>query len=697
MAKDVKKAAEHYIAKGLQVVPLSKGKKSCRHADWMKLVFKPSDFKSDDNIGIRSVNGLVIIDEDSSEVIKIANEFLPVTCAIYGRKSKPRSKRLYYSDFEKILAYKDGNVTLIEIRSQHQDMAPPSVHPNGETLEWYKTGEATKVEKVVLQRAVQLLATCALIIRHYAPGGARHEWCLSLTGTLRQLQITEEEATHIITVAAEQVKDGKIVDRITELNSTYAKGENDPVAASKALEEASTKTFVSDLHSIWGAKTTGIPLEKIEELNKYHAVLFQQSGDIVVITEDKNKKEKLRFSSFEAIKQLYPQKIIMSRNARGVPVYQKLGQAWLESSKRRFYNGIELAPGKSTPHYYNLWEGFKFEPKHGSWQLYQRHIREVICDNDVDLYRYVISWMAQCVQHPNKPGYTALALRGAQGTGKSTFAEWFGKLFGNHFLHLDSTRQLTGHFNAHLHNCVVVFADEAARPGDKGGIGALRRMITEKTLAIERKGLDILTVKNVIHLIIASNSEWFINAAMAERRFAALDLSPAHQNDTEWFAAIDKELEGGGFEGLLYDLQKYEIDENFLRTIPQTGVLNEQKQASFSAPQNWWFQVLQEGEIWDTEHYGGGYLVDRNSLYDDYINALDRAGVRDKGLKRELAIFLSKMLPPEFPKVFRKYKQPRKWIIPDIKECREWFEGKVYGGELEWINDEEKEEEKIPF
>jgi len=312
--------------------------------------------------------------------------------------------------------------------------------------------------------------------------------------------------------------------------------------------------------------------------------------------------------------------------------------------------------------------------------------------------------MAQCVQYPDKPGYTALALRGAQGTGKSTFAEWFGALFGDHFLHLDSTRQLTGHFNAHLHNCVVVFADEAARPGDKGGIGALRRMITEKTLAIERKGMDILTVKNVIHLMIASNSEWFINAAMAERRFAAFDLSTIHQNDTKWFAAIEKELfEGGGLEALLFDLMAFNIDEKNLRTIPQTKVLNEQKQASFSPQQNWWLQVLQEGEIWKTlcdEGIQRGYIMDRSILYDDYVNALDRAGVREKGLKRELKVFLSKMLPPGYPKTFQRHGQQRMWIIPTLEKCRGWFEKKIYGGKIDWSAEVEgggNGEEEMPF
>ena len=46
-------------------------------------------------------------------------------------------------------------------------------------------------------------------------------------------------------------------------------------------------------------------------------------------------------------------------------------------------------------------------------------------------------------QEPHRPIGIALAFKGKPGTGKSTFAKWFGPLFGVHFLHLDSQSAAT--------------------------------------------------------------------------------------------------------------------------------------------------------------------------------------------------------------------------------------------------------------
>ena len=45
-------------------------------------------------------------------------------------------------------------------------------------------------------------------------------------------------------------------------------------------------------------------------------------------------------------------------------------------------------------------------------------------------------------------------------------------------------------------------------------------MITEPTLAIERKGQDTETVPNMLHILMASNNQWIVPAGLDERRFA---------------------------------------------------------------------------------------------------------------------------------------------------------------------------------
>lgn len=62
--------------------------------------------------------------------------------------------------------------------------------------------------------------------------------------------------------------------------------------------------------------------------------------------------------------------------------------------------------------------------------------------------------------------------------------------------------QIAGRFNSQLSAKVIVFADEAFFAGDKREAGALKRLITEPTLMIERKGIDSASEDNHVHLFI---------------------------------------------------------------------------------------------------------------------------------------------------------------------------------------------------
>lgn len=277
-------AAEYYIERGLQVVPLAEGTKACLEKDWLKLIFTPQDFKPNDNIGIRSVNGLVDIDCDSPEVVAMAPDFLPKTGAVYGRVSKPTAHWLYKSEFDKRIVFMDlfvsdeKKATLIEIRVNHQSMAPPSIHPDKEVIEWQFGGfnQIYEVLPEVLLRSVQLLATAALVGRHYNPEGNRHDWCLALAGFFRQLGLSHDEARRVMIGAAGWARDLKIQDRLGEINSTYNHGEDDPLKSGGALKELMDKgaLFAKTLNKIWGASSLAFRVDKKGE----HVVANDQNN-----------------------------------------------------------------------------------------------------------------------------------------------------------------------------------------------------------------------------------------------------------------------------------------------------------------------------------------------------------------------------------------------------------------------------------
>jgi hypothetical protein len=74
---------------------------------------------------------------------------------------------------------------LIELRSTGcQTIAPPSLHPSGETVRWERDGEPGVVSGERLRRAVAKVATVALLARHWPGVGERDEAAKDLAGLL---------------------------------------------------------------------------------------------------------------------------------------------------------------------------------------------------------------------------------------------------------------------------------------------------------------------------------------------------------------------------------------------------------------------------------------------------------------------------------------------------------------------------------
>ena len=97
-------------------------------------------------------------------------------------------------------------------------------------------------------------------------------------------------------------------------------------------------------------------------------------------------------------------------------------------------------------------------------------------------------------------------------------------------------------------------ADEALFVGDPKHRNALFGMITEPTLEIEPKGCGIYMAPNYLNTTMLSNAEHYIPVSDTARRFFAPTVSIARMGDHDYFAALQEELDNGGYEALLYHL-----------------------------------------------------------------------------------------------------------------------------------------------
>jgi hypothetical protein len=364
-----------------------------------------------------------------------------------------------------------------------------------------------------------------------------------------------------------------------------------------------------------------------------------------------------------------------------------LGTYWMKHAGRRQHlKGTTLiANGNAPDGYYNLWTGWGVELKKGDWPLMQWHIMHIVCGNNQKLYDYLIRWMARAVQKPEVPGETAIVLKGKKGTGKGRLGNALCKLFGGHALHFTKSDQLVGRFNAHLRTAIFIFADEAFFAGDKKNEGSLKALITEETVAIEAKGVDLVTGKNRTHIMMATNNDWAVPSSAEERRFFVVEVSDEMRGDFEYFKKLKAEQDQGGLAAMLYDLQTLDISDFNVRDIPQTAALLDQKILSLTGTEAWLYDCLQNGSVLhrndnETDWDADGVVFAKNDAYDAFVH---RASVyrcaRDIPVKSVWSKRIREIVGADDcrPNSVRSLK------LPPLDQCRAKFEAYL-GQDIEW-------------
>jgi hypothetical protein len=389
----------------------------------------------------------------------------------------------------------------------------------------------------------------------------------------------------------------------------------------------------------------------LEEMNAEFAVLT--AGNVGILQEYYDYAQKrwtftlLSDRDFNLLMANKPDYDTGSKGQRGNPNTISRGHYWRTHPHRREYKGIVFDPSGSMPDaYYNLWRGFAVEPdSNGSCEKYLAHLQDIVCDGDEKAFDYLIKWMAHAVQRTAElPGVAVVLMSQEKGTGKNTAIEYFGDIFGHHFLSLRQQQQLLGRFNAHLRDAIVVHGEELVWGGDKNAESALKGLITNPQQAVEAKYKDVMTIDSFIRLMMSSNSDWVVPATEDERRFFVLEVSSKRVGDHAYFMELQHERRNGGVAALLAYLQSLDLESFNVRAVPTTAALARQKKRS-SPLAEFMYERLCEGTLrtCDDVFY---QRVPFNGLYNRYGKWLkDTKRSSSPGTKTDFAEKLEEMFP----------------------------------------------------
>lgn len=337
--------------------------------------------------------------------------------------------------------------------------------------------------------------------------------------------------------------------------------------------------------------------------------------------------------------------IILIKTKEGMKAIEKaVANYWLKEPVKRHYDSVVFkpapvdAPDTSAHNEFNTWSGFSTKPQIGDWSRMQHHIHNNICQRNNEHYEWLMAWLAHMFQNPaEKPGTAVILNSPEKGTGKSKLADWLRKMIGKqHSFLASSPKHLTGDFNAWQERCVFCQAEEAVWGGFKKDDSVLKNLVTSDTVAVERKGIDAFNVDNYTRIMMTTNEKHAARATRGERRYFVLRVGTEHVQDSDYFAAIDEQMENGGAEAMLFDLMKIDYKTVNLRKPPQTDALGEQIAEGLEGVEGWMYDVVASGELVVSESGDKGVhyrrrlksddvvLVTKEDAYDSYIQWIKR-------------------------------------------------------------------------
>ncbi|MGY6278314.1 primase-helicase family protein [Methylomonas sp. MgM2] len=261
----------------------------------------------------------------------------------------------------------------------------------------------------------------------------------------------------------------------------------------------------------------------------------------------------------------------------------------------------------------NFYRGLQVKPLDGDVSPYLDHLKHVICAGHEPSYRYLIGWMAHLFQKPDEKPTVAIMLKSVEGTGKGTMAEPLLRILGPHGIKTNGAGAIANRFNGTVANKLGIFADEVDLT-DKHMFDRMKGIVSETTVNMERKGLEIEPLPNYCRLIFASNHEKVLSAGIRERRYLVLEPSDRYAQDQTYFKRLWSWINNDGPAKFLNYLLNVDISDFEPYRCPQTPGLISEKLDNLSGVNQFFYN-----QIIHHEPFGGRARIRASELIDDFI------------------------------------------------------------------------------
>jgi hypothetical protein len=659
------------VERGYQIIPLLKGKKRPPGTGWQnivstsELVTQWSAEMPEFGIGIlASTTCAVDIDCLDKAVnnrllhwLKNNNGLGPVRIGenpkcIAPFRNTEGFKKIRSTEFESA----DGVKHCVEILGDGQQWVAFGIHPK--TLKPYEWISGPSIADIFHEDLPELtLETAKKFVAHFEDIARSEGWTEVKSGTREQahkaeelmnfkasLDLSGEEIVQILEgLDADSDHDSWVKVGMAlhhqfngeaeglELFETWSMGSEkfkDGECAKRWMSFGANKGASVTMASLKFEVAKAVSTDVIEEcLPSMLAnwAFVQVEGSARVLREDLNSEQIILYKHDDLKKEFANRRVLDHSSDK--PRMMNLADLWLEHPERRTYAaGICFSPDSEVLQRYNLWRGWSYKAVQGDVTPFTQFVTDIVASGDADHANYILAWIAQMVQKPLSKVGVGLVLRGSKGSGKTFFGELVGGLCKAHHRIVSKADHITGKFNRHLEDTLLLQCDEAYWARNKAAEGALKDLLTNGRITVERKGMDSYTSNNYTRLLFSSNEEWVVPASLDERRFAIFDVSDERQQDAAYFGGLKRWYDRGGAEALLYFLKNFDLSTVDVRKAPQTAALDEQKLHSLGSCDQWLLDCINAGEFKDQRAHGdvlefGKYEL-KSTFYQVYCSSV---------------------------------------------------------------------------
>jgi putative DNA primase/helicase len=214
----------------------------------------------------------------------------------------------------------------------------------------------------------------------------------------------------------------------------------------------------------------------------------------------------------------------------------------------------------------------------------------------LEVYEWVLNWLALPIQRPGAKMSTALVFHGEEeGTGKNLFFSALAAIYGKHGGFI-TQRQLESSFNTWQSAKLFMVANEVVTRAEmRHQSGYVRHLITEPHIWINPKMVNERLEDNHMNLVFLSNENQALLVPRKDRRFVVIKTPGPLEKKR--YTEIVEEIDKGAAACLLSVLLRRELGEFHTHSDPiMTQAKEDMIELGLASPQLFW-KDFYEGEF----------------------------------------------------------------------------------------------------